>query len=532
MSVRASICLIALITLAAASAYAADSATSGRLDDPVNRCHALTSADLSDLQDAPTKITQARWVEAQGDDPAYCEVQGYVSPNINVEMRLPGRTWNGKFMKAGCGGFCGNASAMMESICSGGVRKGYACITSDMGHRSTSQDGIWAYNNLQAKLDWGVRAVHVVTLAGKAIVNRYFNAPPAKSYFYGCSTGGRQGLVAAQRFPWDFDGIVAGAPPIEHTRNNVAVLWNHRAVLDENGRSVLTPADAELVHQAVLAKCDGIDGLKDGILEDPRLCKFDPAELSCKAGKSESCLTPKQVEAVKKLYSGPVTFPNEFSSAGKLLPGSERHWSPMYFTEDGGPGTSLPYQSDKQRFTAFMPDAGPDWKVTDLDFANDPKRYGVMESLYAANNPDLRKLKKAGAKLLLFQGWADYGDFPEAVTDYYETVERTMGGRAATQDFFRLFVVPGMGHCTGGDGAYVVDYFSALEAWVEKGQAPDKLIGAHPDESEGPYPARLLETGLPPKVKFTRPIYPYPIRAKYSGRGDPNDAASFVPVMP
>jgi hypothetical protein len=513
-------------SVVAAALWAAAFAEPALASNATERCAALMTTDLSMVPDAPTKITQARWVTGNADTPSYCEVQGYVSPSVGIEILLPGSTWNGKLLKAGCGGFCG--STRVVQICEGALRRGYACIASDMGHKSTPTDGVWAYNNLLAKIDWGFRAVHVAALAGKAIVARYFDTIPKRSYFFGCSTGGRQALIAAQRFPWDFDGIIAGAPPLEHTRNNLNVLWNHRAVLDERGKSVLMPADAELVHRAVLKRCDANDGLEDGIIDDPRTCKFDPAELICKADKQGGCLSARQVEAVGKLYSGPVTFPGEHSATGTLMPGSELNWIGMYFSQDGGRGHSYQYQTDKMRYSAFMPDPGPRWQLSDLDFAADPKRFGVMESLYAANNPDLRKFKKAGGKLILFHGWGDQGDFPLAAVDYYETTERTMGGRDATQDFFRLFMVPGMGHCTGGEGAYLIDYLSYLEDWVEKGQPPDRLIGVHPNDPQAVPP---LAFGLypldPAQIKFSRPIYPYPARAMYSGHGDPNAAASF-----
>lgn len=497
------------------------------------QCSSLESADFSGIQDAPTQVTAAKLVDAHDNAPAYCQVKGYIAPNVGIELRLPAANWNGKFLEVGCGGFCG---VVWADSCNGPLRKGYACIASDMGHQSTTHDGKWAYNNLQAEADWGFRAAHVTSLAGKAISTHYYDRAPRRSYFMGCSTGGREGMVEAQRFPWDFDGIVAGAPALSESSQNLNRIWAVRSIFGKDGKPILSPAAIRLVHDAVLAKCDLDDGVKDGIIGGPRTCNFDPAALVCKAGQSSGCLSKVQADAVNKIYAGPTTSTGERIYTGGDMRGSELTWIDgfaSYF--DHGALNSLYPQAvgDFFRYMAFAPDPGPQWKISDLDFDGDYKRLGGAEALYTAANPDLRKFKAAHGKLIVYQGWVDIAVAPGEIVDYYETAEKTLGGRAATQDFFRLFMIPGMDHCSSGPGAFAIDYLSYLEAWVEQGRAPDKMIGTHVNGVDWGH-AFALEFPLDPATptSFTRPVYPYPTRAKFLGRGSAQDAANFGPIAP
>jgi hypothetical protein len=515
-------------------------------DDAAARCQALASTDFTQVLDAPTQVAEASVVEAHGDNPAYCRVQGYVWPQVGFELRLPLSRWNGKFFEAGCGGACGNTGWMF--LCP--LYRGYACIASDMGHQGTGQDLSWAYQELQAQIDFDIRGPHVVALAGKAITERFYAKPPTRAYFMGCSTGGRQALGEAQRFPWDFDGIIglAGAPSFSAV--NMEYIWGERALRAKDGRSLLTRQDLELVHDAALARCDLDDGVKDGIIGDPYHCKFDPSELLCKPGATKACLTAEQVEAVKKIYAGPTTSSGEKKPYIRgLAPGSEMGWIDDNGMEFVKSGTELGGLEDWSlnvfRYLAFVPPAGPGWQLKDFDFDRDYKRLGVVETLMGAFNPDLRRFKDAGGKLIYAYGLNDQNSDPAAVIDYYETAERVTGSRAQTLGFFRLFMVPGMAHCTSGDGAFAIDYVSYLEDWVERNRAPDKLLGAHVDrqyleqhtEVDGKptdawTAALALHFPLNPNipVMFTRPIFPFPTLAKYKGTGDPKDAANFGPV--
>jgi hypothetical protein len=263
------------------------------------------------------------------------------------------------------------------------------------------------------------------------------------------------------------------------------------------------------------------DGVKDGIISAPYACKFDPAELQCKTGRQSGCLNPRQVQTVKNIYGPPMTSKGEPISTRDFLPGSELNWAQSL---------SDTWGDDFFKDTALLSTGAKEWSYKDFDFDRDYKRSGTGV-LYPDTNPDLRRFKAEGGKLISYQGDNDTSETPGSVLDYYETVERTLGGRAATQEFYRLFTIPGMNHCGGGNGVFAFDYLSYLEAWVERGQAPDVMIGAHVS-GLGPYDAGLLKMPLDPAtpVTFTRPVYPYPLHAKYKGTGNPNDASSFVPV--
>jgi hypothetical protein len=485
-------------------------------------CAAIAETNFSEIQDAATRVTSANVVEASGDMPAYCRVQGHVMPSVGFELRLPMSNWNGKFFEVGCGGFCGNIS---QTACDDPLRRGYACIASDMGTKSGRIDALVFYNNLQAQIDFGFRGAHVTALAGKAITEHFYGRAPNKSYFHGCSSGGQQALSEAQRFPWDFDGIISGAPSPTFSGPMMYYEWSGRQLL-----GTISPDNLKLVYDRAMAECDANDGLKDGIINDPPACKFDPADLLCRAADRTGCLTSDQIEAVKKVYAGPTTSKGEKIYTGGPMVGSEQTWfGSMQGVAYYGSSGINPYPIQFFRYVGFMPAQGPGGKYIEFDFDRDYKRLGMAEALFGnANNPDLRKFAAAGGKLIMYNGWADNSDIPSDAIDYYDTTERTMGGRAATQEFFRLFMVPGMYHCRGGPGAFAIDYLSYLEAWVERGEAPDVVIGAHPDSQD---PAEWGRFPLDPaKVSFTRPVYPYPVQVVYNGSGDPNDAAHFRPV--
>jgi len=469
--------------------------------DLATGCGDLVKVDFSGIPDAPTHIIRGEILAPTSSGPAYCKVSGFIEPRVGIEMRLPVKNWNGKFMEKGCGGWCG---AIMDWACIDALNRGYACITTDMGHKGSSMDDVsWANNNLQGQIDFGYRATHVAALAGKAIAARYYGALPKRSYFVGCSTGGYQGVMEAQRFPWDFDGIVAGAPDIDETQANFRALWVAKVQHDQRGHIILGENELALLHNAALALCDEDDGVKDGIISNPRVCKFKPETLLCKPGKSLGCLTSEQINVANKIYSGPINSAGETTSTGSFLIGSELGWSDLW------PTASL---IDYFRYGVPGYSTNPRFKDADFDFDQDYKRFGLAPQ-YDNSNPNLRNLKAAGTKFIIYHGMTDTIDPPSPVIDYYETVEKTMGGRENTQSFFRLFLIPGMNHCGGGAGVMDVDWIGALEEWVEKGKAPGVVIGAHPAHGKEP--------------RFTRPLYPYPDYAKYKGSGDVNQAENF-----
>lgn len=495
--------------------------------DPAARCAAMVDGDYARLADAPSQITSARVVKAGAGLPALCELEGYVAPNTGIQLRLPLSGWNGKFFYAGCGGSCGTLDT---EKCDYPLVRGYACIVSDIGHRSGGGDGLWAFHNLDAKVDFGFRATHRTAVAGKAITQIFYGTVPTYSYFMGCSTGGRQALVSAQRFPWDFNGIIAGGAVISEAGTAMDFLWNLNRMVARSGEPLFTAEQLKTLHAAVVKANDMNDGVRDGLIGDPRRSKFDPATLQCRDGHPSDCLSAEQVDAIRKIYAGPMNSRGDkLYFGGGLQPGSELSWAGFLTPQGGRSGEDLS-ASDTTRF--MLSDWGPNWTFKDFDFDADHKRMGEMDALYSASNPDLRAFQSAGGKLILYQGWSDPMVVPLNSVDYYESVERTIGGRAATQQFLRLFMVPGMDHCTGGEGAFAIDYIEYLEAWVERNRPPDVLQAAHlSGENTSAAIGRRYPVD-PATITFRRPVYPYPLQVRYKGKGNPNDAASFEAVAP
>jgi hypothetical protein len=466
-------------------------------------CKALAVADFTTVQDAPSQVADAHLREAEGGKAKACVVNGYTNPFIGWRIWLP-TEWNGKFVADGCGARCG---ARRDETCEAVALRGYACINADSGQKGPSFDTVWAIDNLQGQIDDGFRVTHVSALITRAVVEKYYGAKPRHAYYTGISRAGRQGLVEAQRFPEDFDGIVAGEPLMSHGtavgEPKSVILWA-TGILAPGGKAVMGPAEIKTLHDAVLAQCDMDDGVKDGVVSDPLACKFDPGVLLCKAGANGSCLTQKQVDAVRALYAGQPGF-HGMDLGLRLLPGSEPYWIGPYISPDGKAGD----------------------RASPIAQAHLPYLAAFADS----SNADLRPFKAVGGKMILFQGWADELTTPEATLDYYRMVDRAMGGATGTRDFLRYFMIPGQNHVPGGSGAEVVDYLTALDNWVEKGQAPDMLIGYHLKDAHRFFGANIpLEDINNANILFTRPIYPYPQMARYNGSGDPNDWRSFDPV--
>jgi len=504
--------LIALAPLWAMATFASAQAT----DVSAHPCQALMQADFSNTRDAPFTTTNAQIV-SDGTAQPYCKVEGYVVPEISFEMRLPVAGWNHGFVLVGSGGW---ATEKFLFLCKEPLRRGYACIAGDAGHQNGQ--GLWMRSNPQAKIDWGYRATHATTLAGKALVRAFYGEPPKLSLMMGCSTGGYQGLVEAQRFPWDFAGIISVAPDINEADLAMRTAWAARNLVGADGQPTFAAGDLGVLHQAALKACDLSDGVRDGIIGDPLACRFDPRSIVCKAGATVACLTLRQAIAAARIYAGPTTSGGERLTAGGPLPGSELGWAEI--ADDKFPD---------QFFRSAMTDSpGDGFPAAKFDFDQDHQRLGLAGT-FISNNPDLRHFRQAGGKLLIVQGGNDATEQPPALVDYYEVVERVVGGRQTTQDFARLFVVPGMNHCTGGDGAFAIDYLAAMERWVIDGRAPEMLVGAHVPEwatEHAGMVAGLTAPAAGQRVTFTRPVYPYPFRAEYNGRGDPNDFKSFHAV--
>jgi feruloyl esterase len=436
--------------------------------------------------------------------PEFCRVAVTIKPtsdsDIKVEVWLPLNGWNSKFQGVGNGGWAGviSYSAMAEAI-----RAGYATASTDTGHAGGR--GTFVLGHPEKLIDFAWRSEHEMTVKAKAIIQAFYGSAPKFSYWNGCSTGGRQGLKEAQQFPDDYDGIIAGAPA-----NRTAIsLWIAHGVLKDKA-SYIPPAKYPVIHQAALAACDAGDGLKDGLIDNPAKCKFDPKGLLCKSAESAQCLTGPQVEAAKRFYSpavNPQTGQELFSS---FVPGTELGWGIQAL----GPEPSL-NGYDQYRYVVFK-DPNWDWKT--FNFDTDVARGNLPENVIMnATDPNMKAFFSRGGKLLLYHGWSD----PQVPTlntiKYYGRVVEAMGGAANASKNIRLFLEPGMGHCRGGEGPNVFDKMGALEQWVEQGKAPEKLNASHITDG---------------KVDRTRPLCPYPQVAKYKGAGSIDDAANFVCSAP
>jgi tannase/feruloyl esterase len=443
-------------------------------------------------------------VNPYGELPEFCRVAATLTPSsdsdIKVEVWLPASGWNGKFQAVGNGGWAGVISyaAMAEA-----VRAGYATASTDTGHVGGS--GAFALSHPEKLIDFSWRSEHEMTVKAKEIIQAFYGSAPKLSYWNGCSTGGRQGLKEAQKFPDDFDGIIAGAPA-----NRTAIsLWIADAVLKDPA-SYIPPAKYPVIHQAAIAACDAIDGLKDGLIDDPRKCNFDPAVLLCKGADGPSCLTAPQATAAKRIYSPAVNPRTGQKLFNSLVPGTEMGWG----VQAQGPEPSV-LIFDQYRYVVFK-DPNWDWKT--FNFDTDVARGNRPENLIMnATDPDMKPFFSRGGKLLLYHGWSDPLVPTLNTVTYFDEVIENLSGAAKAASSVRLFLAPGMGHCGGGEGPSVFDKVTPLERWREQGMAPASLVASH------------FKDGT---VDRTRPLCPYPQVAKYKGTGSIDAAANFVCAVP
>jgi feruloyl esterase len=433
--------------------------------------------------------------------PAFCRIAATLKPStdsdIRIEIWMPASGWNGKLQSVGNGAWAGTISypAMATALATG-----YAAASTDTGHVGNNPDFI--PDHPEKVIDFAYRSVHEMTVAAKAIVAAYYSKVPQYSYWNGCSTGGRQAMTEAQRFPNDYDGIVAGAPANYVTRLQGSQVWT-AAVTHKDEAGYIPPAKYAAIHKAALDRCDMLDGVKDGVIEDPTRCIFDPRILECKGEDGPSCLTAPQVEVARRIYAGPASRSGQNIFPG-LEPGSEMGLAtlsgpkPMDLAVDTY--KYLVFRDPKWNYLTFNPDA-------DLARAEE-----TTSALMNSVNPNLQPLFAHGGKLLHYHGWADPGIAPGNSVNYYKSVLEAMGGKAKVDNSYRLFMVPGMGHCGGGDGTSTFDMVSALDQWVTQGKAPEQIS------------ASKVVNGIAVR---TRPLCPYPQVATYKGSGSTDDAANF-----
>lgn len=510
----------------------------------MRKCDALAELNLEAVPGGPALITSAHVVEVPasglehfifapsgfGDlSPErasrirqYCNVTGYVAPQNKFVLKLPlPGDWNQKFFFYACGGFCGTLFAEAPNL---GLARGYASATGNGGHESAlGFDAVWAANAPELQEDFGWRSNHVVTLITKAITTQFYGVPIKHSYMVGNSKGGQAVLLEAQRFPEDFDGLMPSAPVYDYTgRNVLAGAWFAQAISDGNGGSVLNAEAAEAVHKSVLEHCGDQAGVEEGLVTNPSSCKWQPEMIACALeSNGTDCLNAKQVAAVKRLMTAVTNSKGEVLYAYPYIPGTETQWAGWnYF---GAPragytprtaNLELPVQHEKYLADEKIRD---NVDVLKYDFDREPATLARSRRIYDASSFDLRAFKARGGKILLWHGWADGAIMATSSIGYYEGVIKVMGGRRQTEDFFRLFLVPGVHHGGGGPGFTEFDSMTALENWLEKGEAPEKLIASRSANGT---------------VERSRPVFPYPVLARYSGNGDPRQADSFVPFDP
>lgn len=467
--------------------------------------------------------------------PAFCRVKVQATPsadsNIQIEVWLPleAATWNHRFQGQGNGGFAGEIDyqALARFLDSG-----YATAGTDTGHFADGIDARWALHHPEKITDFGWRGIHQMTVQAKAVLAAYYGAPASHSYFASCSDGGREALMEAQRFPADYDGIVAGAPAYNWTSLLTSAAIGMQALLDDNA-SYIPATDVPFIHRAIVASCDKLDGVEDGIIADPRACHFSAAALVCKSAQGNSCLTAPQIKALNAILSeqkvGHTTIPAILAAGAELDPNG---WPSWITGQERGKSAMVGFGSG---YFANMVYSDPHWDFRTFDpvagLAAAREKTGAMLDAH----PDLSAFRNRGGKLILYHGWADAAISPIYTIQYYEAVQRTLG-KDETASFTRLYLMPGVKHCFDGPGPSAIGQFGlpslkesnagnnvilALQGWVEQGKAPDTITatkyGELPDHDADPH-----------KIEMTRPLCPYPQQAHYKGKGSISEAASFV----
>lgn len=500
-------------------------------------CAGLAAVDLATIGGAGSSVTSAE--ETTSDGIAVCSVTGTLAPEINFQVLLPVQTWTQRYLQVGCGGLCGNIT--LRSGASSGCQVlndgGFVMAATDMGH--SGQGAAWGLDP-QRYADFSHRAQHVTALAAKALIQAYYGQPARYSYFNGCSDGGREALMAALRYPDDFDGIIAGAPAmLFQVQNTLHHGWLARSNMDAEGRPILLSHKLPALHAAVIAACDATDGLADGLISQPALCQFDAASIACADGRDDAtCLTPAEITAVRKFYDGPRDAAGLPLTPGQSTFGSELNWQGVFVPDevDQEPFSKMIAEPVLQNL-AFDPPR-PEMTLQDLEFST-----ATLDALRArhpmidATSPELSAFAGIGGKLILWHGLADPHIAPANTLALHKAMIATMGADKV-QAFSRLYLLPGMGHCGGGQGPSQLDLLTPMLDWVETGIAPDAIATAttaetstfgQPDGVEGGGghpPARDL--GVAPLPDMTRPVFPWPATAVFSGSGNPHDAADWT----
>lgn len=446
-------------------------------------------ATLADKRIDGAYVTSAQIVDATDKLPAYCEVRATALPAISIETRLPLKDWNGKFYQVGCGGWCGilgrsDAGGRWVNAMWPGLARGYATATSDSGHHGLSVvDGAWAEANIHAERDWGWRAIGETYRVSQSLIQTFYKEKPQKAIFQGCSTGGRLAHMASLRYPENYQGIISGAPAMNETAlAGSALAWIVQANTGPDGQPILKPGKEDLIGDEVMRQCDELDGVSDGMISDPRQCQPDVSVLACETGQDVSqCLDQNEIEVLNKWYQPAVNSVGEALFPGGVPAGSEPFWW-LWLTgkEDGTLPLNPMFAQTFGAYLAFDPDPGSSWKATDFDFDKDPQRMSRAATMFNADSPDISKFRAAGGKMIVWHGWADAIVLPGKTAEWYEQVKAEAGGEEEISKNVQLFMIPGMDHCgilpgPGGIAMESIDPLTALEGWMETGEAPTSI---------------------------------------------------------
>ncbi|MCY4477251.1 MAG: tannase/feruloyl esterase family alpha/beta hydrolase [Gammaproteobacteria bacterium] len=483
-------------------------------------CRGLAGLEWAPVEGSGVQVRTAAAVSPHDEGlPAYCRVQATIAPSTGVEIRLPLSGWNRRLLFTGCGGLCG---VIYSQQMPDAQARGYAVASTDMGRQLAEGDDPreWTQDQ-QWRVDWQYRATHRATQLAKAVIAAAYGQTQDYAYFRGCSTGGRQGLTEALMFPEDYDGVISGAPAMQMvTPHNVFAYASSKR---PDGSPVFSPESLHLLADAVLDACDEDDGVRDGVIPNPPGCRFDPASLQCAGGQAGDCLTGEQVEAVRKINDGARKADGSRYYPMGYARGSERDWITNFLAVDGRPAR----RAGSARFTLERR-IGPDATLAEFDYA----RHGVQGSPVGgmldlgADGRRLADFTDRGGKILLYHGWSDTDATPASSLFFYESHVRAFG-REDVSGFLRLFMLPGMAHCSGGDGVHAADYLTLIEKWVEEGEPPDSLDAYRTRSalSGSTYPRFPLSSG---DVVSGRRLYPYPAHSVYGGKGDVNDPANWI----
>ncbi|WP_122499921.1 tannase/feruloyl esterase family alpha/beta hydrolase [Pseudomonas viridiflava] len=500
---------------------------------PVTACAALTQTDLSDIGGSGSRVVSAS--ESSRDGVAVCAVEGLLAPQIGFKLELPTTTWAQRYLQVGCGGFCGHSDSRpgVADSCKPLKTGAFAVASTDMGHKTI--DTTFG-DDPQKRADFAHRGVHLTALASKKLIQTFYGRKAEYAYFTGCSDGGREALIEAQRYPEDFNGIIAGAAALNFQVQKVLFHgWVARANTGPDGKPIILASRLPILHKALLAQCDVLDGQIDGLISDPRLCRFDPSVVQCKVSADNAkCLTAPEVEAARRIYDGPKDpASGERLIVGGPQPGSELAWAGLFVPVSADqPIVSQQIAEQSIRSLVFETNPPEDFKLADLRFDKSTfERLRPLHALYDATNPDLAPFASRGGKLILWHGWADPQVSPLNTLAYHEAVEAHMG-KARTESFTRLYMLPGVYHCGRGEGPSEVDLLTPIMAWVEKGQAPGAIVA----RQYQPKPVdKVVAASLPAFMTRedisnrgrTRKVFPYPYMAEYDHKGYSKRANSY-----